>query len=130
MNFLKYILNQEEASLMKLIFNEQLKKPNQGDWVKTIKKVIRKLNINETLNEIKDMIKSSFKKLVKEKYKAAAFKYLKCQIKSKGNKIEYEDLEMQNYLAADSNLNKYAIHAYTHGPMTGSGSRAVRLPIG
>ena len=26
--------------------------------------------------------------------------------------------------------NKYAIHAYTHGPVTGSGSRAVRLPIG
>ena len=44
------------------------------------------------------MPKSSFKKLVKEQCKAAALKYLKCQIKSKGKEITYEDLEMQNYL--------------------------------
>ena len=29
-----------------------------------------------------------------------------------------------------SRRKKYAIHAYTHGPVTGSGPRAVRLPIG
>ena len=33
-------------------------------------------------------------------------------------------------LVAHRRQNKYAIHAYTHGPVTGSGSRAVRLPIG
>ena len=52
-NSLKYIFNQEESSLMKNVFNEQLKKPNQGDWVKTIDKDIRKLNINKTLNKLK-----------------------------------------------------------------------------
>ena len=50
------------------------------------------------------MPKSSFKKLVKEQCKAAALRYLKSQIKSKGKEITYKDLLMQNYLAADFDL--------------------------
>ena len=44
-NFLKYILNQKETSLVKQVFNEQNSNPQKGDWVKLVKKDIRKLKI-------------------------------------------------------------------------------------
>ena len=79
--------------------------PKQGDWVTSVKKDLRKLNMKFTMNEIKNMSKFTFKHITKEACEQAALKNLKMQIKTKGNKISYEQLEMQNYLKADSDLN-------------------------
>ena len=42
----------------------------------------------------------------------------------------FEHLPGYSYASHRVYVNKYAIYAYTHGPVTGSGPRAVRLPIG
>jgi hypothetical protein len=103
--FLKYILDQEESTLVNKVFKAQENDPKQGDWVTSVKKDLRKLNIKFTMNEIKNMSKFTFKQITKEACEQAALKNLKMQIKTKGNKISYEQLEMQNYLKADSDLN-------------------------
>ena len=36
LNFLKYILNQNETSIVKQVFNEQKLNPLKGDWVKKL----------------------------------------------------------------------------------------------
>ena len=46
LNFLKYILDQEEGSLLKDIFIEQKNEPKQGDWVSIVTKDLKKLDIN------------------------------------------------------------------------------------
>ena len=105
LNFLKYILDQEEGSLLKDIFIEQKNEPKQGDWVSIVKKDLKKLDIKLSFNEIKNMSKSSFKKLVTEKCESAAFHNLKQQVKEKGKEIEYRNLEMQHYLTKYSHRN-------------------------
>ena len=45
LNFLKYILNQQETSLVKQDFTAQKLSPQRGDWVKIVEKDWKKLNI-------------------------------------------------------------------------------------
>ena len=45
LNFLKYILDQKETSLVKQVFNEQISKPQKSDWVNIVAKDMRKLKI-------------------------------------------------------------------------------------
>ena len=51
-------------------------------------------------------------------------------MQKKKNKKIYNNLTSCIRDTDNENKNKYAIHAYTHGPVTGSGPSAVRLPIG
>ena len=99
LNFLHYILNQHEKSLLHRFFTAQLENPTKGDWVTEMKKYIIELEIASSFEEVKTIKKTRYEKIVSEKVKAEAFKYLKNKIKSKGSKIYYGDrLEMQNYL--------------------------------
>ena len=66
LNFLKYILNQNQTLLVKQVFNEQKLNPKRGDWVKDVEKDLKKLKICLTYDEITSMSKSSFKTLVKK----------------------------------------------------------------
>ena len=103
-NFLKYILDQNETSLIKQVFDEQKLNPEKGDWVKSVEKDLKKLKINLSFKEISSMTKLSFKKLVKKACEDNALKYLKLHIKSKEKEIQYENLELRHYLASDSLL--------------------------
>ena len=42
LNFLKYILNQQETSLVKQVFTAQKLSPQRGDWVKIVEKDFKK----------------------------------------------------------------------------------------
>ena len=50
------------------------------------------------------MSKTMFKKIVKQKCKDNALKYLKHHIKSKGKETQYDNLEMRKYLSSESFL--------------------------
>ena len=62
LNFLKYILDQSEKSLIKQVFNEQSKNPKKNVWVKSVEKDLKKLRIYSSYEEIALMTKSNFKR--------------------------------------------------------------------
>ena len=104
LNFLKYILNQKETSLVKQVYNEQKSNPQKGDWVKDVDKDFKKLKISLTHEEIASMSKYMFKNFVKKKCEENGLEYLKRHIKSKGKEMIYMNMEMRNYLSSNSIL--------------------------
>ena len=60
LNFLKYILNLNEESLVKCVFNEQRTNPKKGDWIKNVESDLKKLKITISYEEIASMTNSSF----------------------------------------------------------------------
>ena len=108
LGFLQYILKQEKDSMMFQVFNATCENSVKNDFVFTCKKYLETLKIKLTYEEIENMSKFSFNKMLKEKIKIAAFCYLKCE-QSKQEKIKditYSKLEMQEYLAdGDRNIN-------------------------
>ena len=104
LNFLKYILDQGETSLIKQVFNEQRLKPKKYDWVKSVENDLKKLKINLSYEEISSISKLTFKKVVKEACEDNALKYLKLHIKSKGKEISYNQIELKHYLDSSSVL--------------------------
>ena len=78
----------------------------KNDFVKICEKYLQGLEINLSFEEIEKMSKMSFKKLVKEKTKEVALKYLIQQknSQSKISTMNYEKLEIQEYLL-DGNKN-------------------------
>ena len=103
--FLKYILDQKDSSLVKQVFNAQNADPRSGDWISTVKKDLRKLNLNYSFDEIKQFSRFTFKNILKDHIEKAALKNLTLRIKSKGKEITYDRIEMQNYLKSDSELS-------------------------
>ena len=106
LNFLYYILNQKEDSLIFKFFEAQNKNSIKGDWVSGVKIIMTKLGLTLSFGEIKGMKKTQFKSDVENKVNAAAFEYLKRKIKKKGKEINYgSKLCMQNYLQPNGVLN-------------------------
>ena len=104
--FLQYILQQEKKSMIFQVFQATCDTPTKNDFVNMCLKYLKNLQIKLSFHEIEIMSKFSFKKLVKEKTKMAAFKYLE-EIKCKQSKIlniKYTNLEIQEYLL-DGNQN-------------------------
>ena len=107
LNFLWYILNEDENSLLRRFFVAQCDNPVKGDWVKTINKDLEDLEINLSLNEIQNLSKSAFKNIVKEKSRQKAFQYL-TEIKnshSKSKELVYHELSLQDYLKPGNELS-------------------------
>ena len=92
LNFLKYVLDTKETSLVKQVFNEQISKPQKSDWVNIVAKDMRKLKITLTHEEITLMSKNMFKQIVKQKCGENGLEYLKHYIKSKGKEMNYEKI--------------------------------------
>ena len=53
--FMKYILNQDEESLIYKFFMLQLRQPTRGDWASTCQENLKTLEMNETFEEIRSM---------------------------------------------------------------------------
>ena len=98
MLYLKYILHEKQTSLLYKFFTLQLEQPTKGDWVSTCMEDLKELRISQTFDEIKLMSKNQFTKLLKERLKENAFKYLTNKQGSKGSEIIYLDLSMSEYL--------------------------------
>ena len=65
--FMKYILNNDSNSLIYKFFELQIAQHVKGDWASSCFKDLENLNIELTLENIKEMPKTTFKRLVKEK---------------------------------------------------------------
>ena len=104
--YLKRILNDTENSLLKQTYNSQSKSPSSGDWLSETKLILKELEIILTLNEIKEISKNKFKKIVKSAIENQAFKYLKTILKQKqkGRLINYTKFELQPYLRSKENI--------------------------
>ena len=98
MLYLKYILHEKQTSLLYKFFTLQLEQPTKGDWVSTCLSDLKELRISHTFDEIKLMSKNQFNKLLKERLRENAFKYLIDKQGSKGSEIMYSDLSMSEYL--------------------------------
>ena len=109
--FLKYILNQEENSMILKFFKLQLENPVRGDWVSTCMQNLQDLNICLSLEEIKEMSLYTYTGLLRTKCKESAFSYLLKKRGTKGGEIRYLKLEMAEYLLPndefDINEQKY-----------------------
>ena len=109
--FLKYILNQEENSMILKFFKLQLENPVRGDWVSTCMQNLQDLNICLSLEEIKEMSLYTYTGLLRTKCKESAFSYLLKKSGTKGGEIRYLKLEMAEYLLPndefDINEQKY-----------------------
>ena len=95
------------------IFEATLNEPIKNDFVNVCKKYLEELEIHLSFEEIRNLSKWKFKKIVIEKIEIAAFKYL-IAVKnkpgrdgkmSKVSNIKYEKLEMQQYLYENNNTN-------------------------
>ena len=95
--FLHYILSQNEESLMKKFFNAQLENSTKTDWTSQIEHDLKELDINLGIEDIQNISKNKFKNHIKKKVEVAALKYLKSLIQSKGQELNYTQIEMQDY---------------------------------
>ena len=102
--FLHHILHQNEDSLLFRFFMAQLRNPTQGDWATSVIEDIDELELGLQLDDIKNMTKNSFRKIVKEKVEQKALEYLVNMKEShisenaKGKLLKYDTLEIQGYL--------------------------------
>ena len=96
--FLKNILDEDEDTRVYKFFNVQKNNPSRGDWVSTCRKNLEEIKLGLTMNEIKETTKAHFSKLLKQKIREAAFKYLVKKQGKKGGDIKYSGLQMANYL--------------------------------
>ena len=104
-NFLHYIMNEEESSLLKSFFNAQMESPVKGDWVLTVERDLKELQINPSFLEIGQTSKLRLKGILREKVKTKAFSYL-TELKdshSKSRNIKHEKIHLQPYLQSQTN---------------------------
>ena len=96
LNYLKYIINEDDGTMLKECFKAQHQEPTKGDWVTTVLADMEHLNINMTFDEIKNVSVNSFKNIVKKQIKIKALEYLQqCQQShSKSKHVIYHKLEM------------------------------------
>ena len=105
LNFLQYILQQGQDSLMLKFFRAQCENPIKGDWVSSVKIVKDNINLKITFEEIPCMKKPLYQKLVNDKVMSSAFKYLLSKVKSEGKEIEYKNIfQCQGYLLPNTFL--------------------------
>ena len=104
LNFLHYILQQPNESLLYRIFEMQQLNPVKGDWVSYVMDLVKIYKLNLNIEEIKKTKRTIFKNLVKRQIENVAFQWLlDRQIGGKkGKKIAYERLEMADYLLPES----------------------------
>ena len=107
LNYLHYLLQQEESSLLHRFLYASIKNPRKGDWVENINNILEGANITHTFDEIKLMKKPYFSRLIQNKIRKVAFQNLLERQKEleNGSKIEYSSFCMQDYLLGTSPLS-------------------------
>jgi hypothetical protein len=103
--YLKYILNQNKESMIHKFFTIQLESSGKGDWTTMCLDNLRELDVQNSLEEIKQMSPYQFKKMLKEKVRQAALQYLTDKRGSKGAEINYQELQMADYLQPIADLS-------------------------
>ena len=88
--FLKYILNQNSESLIARFLQIQIEKSSKFDWVSTCLKDLKKLKIDISFEDIKNLPNNQFKNIIRKKCKEVALEYLLNKRGSKGKEIIYD----------------------------------------
>ena len=98
--FLHYILNESESSIILKFFNAQLKNRKPKDWISSVFRDLKELKIEKTIEEIKEMKKTTLKRIMNKVIVNKAFERLLClkESHSKVKHLVYTNLRMQNYL--------------------------------
>ena len=106
LNFLWYILNENDDTLINQFFMAQLNNPVKDDWVSRVKQDLHDLELNLQFDEIKSKSKNEFKGIVRSKVYLKAFEYLKSiqQTKTKSKNITYKELDLLEYLKPQCKL--------------------------
>jgi hypothetical protein len=102
--FLKYIVDQEENSLILKFFNLQLENPSKFDWASTCITDLKNMDIQLSVSDIKGMTENRYKDIIRTKCSAYALKYLMNKRGSKGSEINFTEIEMAEYLLPNDNL--------------------------
>ena len=107
LSFLKYILHEDEDSLIRRFFEAQVQNPIKNDWASQVKLDLEQLSMNMTMDDVFTTPKFAFKKLLKEKVKNAAFNYLTeiKMTKSKAKELSHDSLSLQKYLSSSNEMN-------------------------
>ena len=102
LNFLWYILHEDEHSLIRRFFDAMASNPIKGDWATSVKDDIKQLNLDITIDDVYTMPRHVFKRLVKDKVRQAAYEYLQeiKTSKSKAKDLSYVSLSPQGYLSS------------------------------
>ena len=104
-----------------------------GDWVSTAKQDLTDLNIKVSFEEIENISKEAFKKLVKDKVHKSALDYLKnLQLShSKSENLSYDDLSLQGYLkSGTSNMTIRCDLDHSHRGSGSTPSNSYFWPLG
>ena len=96
--FFKDILNEKPGSLIQRFVQLQLEKPIKGDWASSCLKSLDYLKLNYSIEEIKEMNKTQFKKILKMSIQEKSLQYLLNKRGSKGKEMQYSSLKMAEYL--------------------------------
>ena len=88
--------------MIQKIFEAQKIKPSPGDFIELVKNDMEMIGLKTTEEEMRNISKQKFKKIVKTNVMNAAFIYLKDlqQTHSKMKSVHYEKFEISKYLSS------------------------------
>ena len=100
--YLHSILNKDENEMIAKIYGAQKIKPSPGDFINLVKKDFEIIGLEMDEQEIRQISKQKFKKIIKSKIMNAAFTYLKSlqTNHSKMKNLRYERFEISKYLSS------------------------------
>ena len=117
-NYLQYILKEDQSSLVSKFFFAQNSQSLKNDWALTCRQDLKDLNINLSLEEIKRKSKQSSKTLVAKATTKRALNFL-LEEKRKLSKVSHillSELKIQKYLlpqTKDMRIAKFIFQART-----------------
>ena len=102
--FLKYILDEEDRSMISRVLQLQVKQPTKGDWASSCLADLKLIKLTETFQDIKLMKKNKFEKIISTKIDIAALEFLTSRQKRKGSEMFYSEIIMSEYLMPQTEL--------------------------
>ena len=98
-------MNQNSESLLSRFLQIQIEKPTKFDWVSTCFKDLKKLKLDISFEDIKNLPNNQFKNMIRKKCKELALEYLLNKRGSKGKEIIYNEIQTAEYLLPNEDLN-------------------------
>ena len=100
LNYLWYLLNEEDDTLVRSFLQAQIDSPMKGDWINTVRDNLAHLDINMNMEAVAATSKDAFKTIVKEAITKKALQYLQTiqSSHSKSKNLKYSMMKMQPYL--------------------------------
>jgi hypothetical protein len=110
LNYQKTIIDRAENELIKKVYNAQKQQPVRGDFVKLARKDWESMGIHMNETQLAIMSKAEAKRYIKLNVRDAALKDLRRNqaTKSKITHIQYDKLQIQEYLISGELTNREA----------------------